>query len=80
MFWVLRVLVLLLLRAPLITGAGMVLISGSNTSPALTSDLAGTAGANWSEVITEPLTTICIRVLQLQFAYEVLGASSADHS
>ncbi|WP_419842874.1 branched-chain amino acid ABC transporter substrate-binding protein [Candidatus Poriferisodalis sp.] len=34
--------------APLITGAGMVLISGSNTSPALTSDLAGTAGENYN--------------------------------
>ena len=34
--------------APLITGAGMVLISGSNTSPALTSDLAGNAGTNYS--------------------------------
>jgi len=34
--------------APLITGSGMVLVSGSNTSPALTSDLAGTAGANYS--------------------------------
>ena len=34
--------------APLITGANMVLISGSNTSPALTSDLAGTAGPNYS--------------------------------
>ena len=34
--------------APLITDAGMVLISGGNTSPALTSDLAGTAGANYS--------------------------------
>ena len=34
--------------APLITNAGMVLISGGNTSPALTSDLAGTAGANYS--------------------------------
>ena len=34
--------------APLITNAGMVLISGSNTSPALTSDLAGTAGPNYS--------------------------------
>ena len=34
--------------APLITDAGMVLISPSNTSPALTSDLAGTAGANYS--------------------------------
>ncbi len=32
--------------APLITNAGMVLISGGNTSPALTSDLAGTAGPN----------------------------------
>ena len=34
--------------APLITGAGMVLISGGNTSPALTSDLAGNAGPNHS--------------------------------
>ena len=34
--------------APLITDAGMVIISGGNTSPALTSDLAGTAGPNYS--------------------------------
>ncbi len=34
--------------APLIGAAGMVLISGGNTSPALTSDLAGNAGANYS--------------------------------
>ena len=34
--------------APLITEAGMVLISGGNTSPALTSDLAGTAGENYN--------------------------------
>ena len=34
--------------APLITDAGVVLISGGNTSPALTSDLAGTAGPNYS--------------------------------
>ncbi len=32
--------------APLITNAGMVLISGGNTSPALTSNLAGIAGPN----------------------------------
>jgi branched-chain amino acid transport system substrate-binding protein len=32
--------------APLVTNAGMVMISGGNTSPALTSDLAGTAGPN----------------------------------
>ncbi len=34
--------------APLVTAAGMTMISGGNTSPALTSDLAGTAGANYS--------------------------------
>ena len=32
--------------APLITGAGMVMISPGNTSPALTSDLAGNPGEN----------------------------------
>ncbi len=35
--------------APLISEAGMVMISASNTSPALTSDLAGTAGENYNE-------------------------------
>ncbi len=35
--------------APLIGAAGMTMISGGNTSPALTSDLAGTAGPNYSE-------------------------------
>ncbi|MCE2531145.1 MAG: ABC transporter substrate-binding protein, partial [Acidimicrobiia bacterium] len=35
--------------APLIGAAGMTMISGGNTSPALTSDLAGNAGANYSE-------------------------------
>lgn len=34
--------------APLISEAGIVMISGSNTSPALTSDLAGTAGENYN--------------------------------
>ncbi|MCY4421908.1 MAG: branched-chain amino acid ABC transporter substrate-binding protein [Acidimicrobiaceae bacterium] len=34
--------------APLITDAGMVLISGGNTSPALTSDLAGNPGPDHS--------------------------------
>ena len=34
--------------APLITDAGMVMISGGNTSPALTSDLAGTPGENYN--------------------------------
>jgi len=35
--------------APLISQAGMVMISPSNTSPSLTSDLAGTAGSNYFE-------------------------------
>ena len=33
---------------PLISDAGLVMISGSNTSPALTSDLAGTAGTDYA--------------------------------
>lgn len=32
---------------PIITGAGLVMFSGSNTAPDLTSDLLGTAGDNW---------------------------------
>ena len=35
--------------APLISEAGIVMISGGNTAPALTSDLAGTAGENYNE-------------------------------
>lgn len=35
--------------SPLISDAGMVMISPSNTSPALTSDLAGTAGTDYHE-------------------------------
>ena len=35
--------------APLISAAGMVMISPSNTSPALTSDLQGNAGTDWQE-------------------------------
>jgi branched-chain amino acid transport system substrate-binding protein len=35
--------------SPVITGAGMVLISPSNTSPSLTSDLEGTAGSDYHE-------------------------------
>ncbi len=35
--------------APLIGAAGMVMISGSNTSPALTSDQQGNAGDNYNE-------------------------------
>ena len=64
--------------APLITGAGMVLISGSNTSPALTSDLAGTAGSNWSEGYYRTAHNDLYQgAAAAKFAYEVLGASSA---
>lgn len=35
--------------SPLLSDAGMVLISGSNTSPSLTSDFEGTAGENYFE-------------------------------
>ena len=35
--------------SPLISAAGMVMISSSNTSPALTSDLAGTPGPSWNK-------------------------------
>ena len=35
--------------APLISAAGMVMISPSNTSPALTSDLQGNPGTDWQE-------------------------------
>ena len=35
--------------SPLISDAGLVMISSSNTSPALTSDLAGTPGPSWNK-------------------------------
>ena len=38
-----------LAAAPLISEAGIVMISASNTAPALTSDLAGNAGDNYNE-------------------------------
>ena len=64
--------------APLITGAGMVLISGSNTSPALTSDLAGTAGDNWSEGYYRTAHNDLYQgAAAAKFAYEVLGAATA---
>ena len=64
--------------APLITGAGMVLISGSNTSPALTSDLAGTAGDNWSEGYYRTAHNDLYQgAAAAKFAYEVLGATTA---
>ena len=64
--------------APLITGAGMVLVSGSNTSPALTSDLAGTAGANYSTGYYRTAHNDLYQgAAAAKFAVEVLGISSA---
>jgi len=64
--------------APLITGAGMVLVSGSNTSPALTSDLAGTAGDNYSTGYYRTAHNDLYQgAAAAKFAVEVLGISSA---
>jgi len=64
--------------APLITGSGMVLVSGSNTSPALTSDLAGTAGANYSTGYYRTAHNDLYQgAAAAKFAVEVLGISSA---
>jgi len=62
----------------LITGAGMVLVSGSNTSPALTSDLAGTAGDNYSTGYYRTAHNDLYQgAAAAKFAVEVLGISSA---
>ena len=64
--------------APLISEAGMVMISGSNTSPALTSDLAGTAGANYHEGYYRTAHNDLYQgQAAANFALEVLGVSSA---
>jgi len=64
--------------APLITGSGMVLVSGSNTSPALTSDLAGTAGDNYSTGYYRTAHNDLYQgAAAAKFAVEVLGISSA---
>ena len=56
----------------------MVMISGSNTSPALTSDLAGTAGANYHEGYYRTAHNDLYQgQAAANFALEVLGVSSA---
>ena len=49
---------------PLISEAGSILISGSNTSPSLTSDLFGTAGETMPPGTTGPRTTTCSRAVR----------------
>jgi glycine betaine/proline transport system substrate-binding protein len=64
--------------SPLISEAGMVMISGSNTSPALTSDLAGTAGPNYNPGYYRTAHNDLYQgVAAASFAIDVLGVSTA---
>ncbi len=64
--------------APLITNAGMVMISPSNTSPALTSDLAGTAGENYSVGYYRTAHNDLYQgAAMAEFVYEDLGLTNA---
>ena len=64
--------------APLITNAGMVLISGGNTSPALTSDLAGTPGENYSYGYYRTAHNDLFQGrVMAEFVFNELGLSSA---
>ena len=64
--------------SPLISAAGMVMISGSNTSPALTSDLAGTPGPNYHPgYYRTSHNDLYQGQAAANFALEVLGVSSA---
>ena len=64
--------------APLITEAGMVMISGSNTSPALTSDLAGTPGENYSYGYYRTAHNDLFQGrVMAEFVFNELGLSSA---
>ncbi|MEE3102153.1 MAG: ABC transporter substrate-binding protein, partial [Actinomycetota bacterium] len=64
--------------SPLISAAGMVMISGSNTSPALTSDLAGTAGPNYHVGYYRTAHNDLYQgQAAANFALDVLGVSSA---
>ncbi|MDE0653625.1 MAG: branched-chain amino acid ABC transporter substrate-binding protein [bacterium] len=64
--------------APLITAAGMVLISGGNTSPALTSDLAGNAGPNYSVGYYRTAHNDLFQgAAMAEFVYTELGISTA---
>ena len=64
--------------SPLISAAGMVMISGSNTSPALTSDLAGTAGKNYhAGYYRTAHNDLYQGAAAASFALDVLGVSTA---
>jgi len=64
--------------APIFSAAGMVLISGSNTSPSLTSDLAGTAGSNYyAGYYRTAHNDLYQGATAARFAYEELGLTTA---
>ena len=64
--------------SPLISAAGMVMISPSNTSPALTSDLAGTAGDNYHAGYYRTAHNDQFQgAAMAKFVYEDLGVSAA---
>jgi branched-chain amino acid transport system substrate-binding protein len=64
--------------APLISAAGMVMISPSNTSPSLTSDLAGTAGSNnYPGYYRTAHNDLFQGAAAAGFAVDVLGVSTA---
>ena len=64
--------------SPLISEAGMVMVSGSNTSPSLTSDLAGTAGPNYhAGYFRTAHNDLYQGQAAANFALQVLGVSSA---
>jgi branched-chain amino acid transport system substrate-binding protein len=64
--------------SPLLSAAGMVLISGSNTSPALTSDLEGTAGDNYHPGYYRTAHNDLFQgATAARFAFEELGFTKA---
>lgn len=64
--------------APVITGAGMVLISASNTAPDLTSDLAGTEGADHVDGYFRTAHNDLVQGAAVaQFVYDELGITAA---
>ena len=64
--------------APLITGAGMAMIAPSNTSPLLTSDLAGNPGANYHVGYYRTSNNgLVVGEAMARFVYSELGLEAA---
>ncbi|MDH3730603.1 MAG: branched-chain amino acid ABC transporter substrate-binding protein [Acidimicrobiia bacterium] len=64
--------------APIISQAGMVLVSGSNTSPSLTSDLQGNANENWQPGYYRTAHNDLFQgAAAAEYAFSVLGFTNA---